>query len=178
MTAQQITASSPMSEVLEAYPGAQRALMRRYHIGGCSSCGFAPNDLLRDVLARHNVPGVEEVIEYIKSSHTEDLRLQIQPHDLAKALKSAPAPRLLDVRGPEERAIVMLHAAIPVTQELVQEMITSWPKDTPIVTYCHVGIRSLEAAFYLIGHGFTNVRSLAGGIDAWAEQVDPSLTRY
>ena len=52
------------------------------------------------------------------------------------------------------------------------------PKDTPIVTYCHHGIRSLEAASYLIGHGFTNVLSLAGGIDAWAKEIDTSLRRY
>ncbi len=86
--------------------------------------------------------------------------------------------RLLDVREPEELAIVKLEGAVPVTQELVQEMMASCPKDTPIVTYCHRGIRSLEAASYLIGHGFTNVRTLAGGIDAWAEQIDPSLARY
>ena len=152
--------------------------MRRYHIGGCSSCGFAPDDRLRDVLARHNQLGVDEVIEYIKTSHAEDQRLQIQPRELAEALKSRAGPRLLDVRSPEEQAIVTLDGAIPVTRELVQEMMTTWPKDTPIVTYCHRGIRSLEAASYLIGHGFTNVRSLAGGIDAWAEQIDPALAQY
>ena len=85
---------------------------------------------------------------------------------------------MLDVRAPEEQAVVTLDGALPLTQELVQEMMTSWPKEIPLVTYCHHGIRSLEAASYLIGHGFTNVRSLAGGIDAWAEQIDPSLPRY
>lgn len=35
-----------MGEVLEAYPSAQRALFRRYHIGGCNSCGYAPGDTL------------------------------------------------------------------------------------------------------------------------------------
>jgi rhodanese-related sulfurtransferase len=113
-----------------------------------------------------------------QTSHAEDLRLQIQPQELIEVLRSPTAPRLLDVRGPEEQALVTLDGAIPVTRELVQEMMTNWPKDTPIVTYCHTGIRSLEAASYLIGHGFTNVRSLAGGIDAWAEQIDPSLPRY
>ena len=57
-----------------------------------------------------------------------------------------------------------LAGAVPVTQELVQEMMASWPKGTPIVTYCHLGIRSLKAASYLIGHGFTNVRTLAATI--------------
>ena len=46
------------------------------------------------------------------------------------------------------------------------------------MVHCHLGQRSLEAASYLIGHGFTNVRSLRGGIDLWAQEVDPSLARY
>ncbi len=56
-------------------------------------------------------------------------------------------------------------------------MMSTWSKDTPIVTYCHHGIGSLEAASYLIGHGFTKVLSLAGGIDAWAEDIDTTLRR-
>jgi len=177
-TTTEITAESKMGEVLEAFPGAQRALMRRYHIGGCSSCGFAPEDRLGDVLAKHNVLAVEEVIEHIKTSHAEEQRIQIQPQDLAEGLKGSTPPRLLDVREPEELAIAKLEGAVQATQELVQELMARWPKDTPIVTYCHHGIRSLEAASYLIGHGFTNVRTLAGGIDAWAEQIDPALPRY
>ena len=174
----EITAESTMSTVLEVFPGAQRALMRRYHIGGCSSCGFAPEDRLGDVLNKHDVTGVADVIEYIKSSHEDELRIQIEPRDLAEALKGEQRPRLLDVRQPDEFEIVKLDGADLVTQELVEEIMTSWPKETPIVTYCHHGIRSLEAASYFIGHGFTNVRSLTGGIDAWAEQVDPALKRY
>ena len=177
-TTTEITAESKMGAVLEAFPGAQRALMRRYHIGGCSSCGFAPEDRLGDVLAKHNVLAVEDVIEYIKTSHADEQRIQIQAQDLAEALKNTTPPRLLDVREPEELDIVKLDGAVRVTPELVQEMMASWPKDTPIVTYCHHGVRSLEAASYLIGHGFTNVRTLAGGIDAWAGQIDPALPRY
>lgn len=174
----EITADSTMSTVLETFPGAQRALMRQYHIGGCSSCGFAPEDRLGDVLDKHNVSGVSAVIDYIKSSHEDELRIQIQPQELAELLKGEQRLRLLDVRGPEEFEIVRLDGAELVTRELVDDMMTGCPKDTAIVTYCHHGVRSLEAASYFIGHGFTNVRSLTGGIDAWAEQVDPALRRY
>ena len=92
-TTTEITAESKMGEVLEAFPGAQRALMRRYHIGGCSSCGFAPEDRLGDVLVKHNVLAVEDVIEYIKTSHADEQRIQIQPQDLAAALKNTTPPR-------------------------------------------------------------------------------------
>ncbi len=178
MATAQITGSSTMQEVLDAYPGAQRALMRGYHIGGCSSCGFAPGDRLSDVLAGKNVLNVDEVIEFIKRSHDEEQRIQMTPQELAEALKGDAPPRLIDVREDHERRIAHIEGSQPATQELVQEMIATSAKDTPIVTYCHHGIRSLDAASYLIGHGFTNVRSLTGGIDAWAEQLKPSMARY
>ncbi len=178
MSTKQIHAGSTMQEVLDAYPGAQRALMRQYHIGGCSNCGFDLSDHLGDVLAKHKVLNVPEVIEHIKTSHEQEQRLQMSPQELAEVLKSEMVPRLIDVRQPEEQAIVKLDAALPLTQELAQEMMANWSKDTPIVFYCHHGIRSLEAASYFIGHGFTNVRSLMGGIDAWALEIDTSLPRY
>jgi len=167
-----------MQEVLEAYPGAQRALMRQYHIGGCSHCGFDLSDHLDDVLTKHNVMNVAEVLEYIKTSHEQEHRLEMSPRELTSALESETAPLLIDVRQPEEQAIVKLETAHPLTQELTQEMMANWSKDTPMVFYCHHGIRSLEAASYFIGHGFTHVRSLKGGIDAWAQEIDSSLPRY
>ena len=178
MATTEITGESTMQQVLDAYPGAQRALMRGYHIGGCSSCGFSPGDRLTDVLAGKNVLNVGEVIEFIKSSHEKEQRIQIGAQELAEALKSDTPPRLIDVREPDEQSIAQIDGSQPATQELVQEMMTAWTKDTPIVTYCHLGLRSLEAASYFIGQGFTNVRSLTGGIDAWAEKLEPSMARY
>ena len=177
-TTTEITAESKMGAVLEDFPGAQRALMRRYHIGGCSSCGFALGDRLNDVLAGKNVLNVDEVIEFIKRSHEEEQRIQIGAQELAEALKSDTPPRLMDVREVQEQNVAKIKGSLPATQELVQEMKATWAKDTPIVTVCHLGLRSLDAASYLIGHGFTNVRSLTGGIDAWAEQIEPSMARY
>ena len=54
----------------------------------------------------------------------------------------------------------------------------SWSKDTPIVFYCHLGERSLDAASYFAAHGFSNARSMTGGIDAWSLEVDPAAPRY
>jgi len=178
MSQARLSTESTMREVLGAYPGAQRALMRRYHIGGCSSCGFSPEEKLGDVLKRHNVMNVGEVIAHIQDSHEQEKQLQISVRDLAALLQDGNSPRLIDVRTPQEQEIAIIDGALPASQELVQEMMANWPKDTPIVTYCHHGIRSLEAASYLIGHGFTNVKSLTGGIDAWAQEVQPEMARY
>lgn len=75
----EITPKSSMQEVLEVYPSAQRALFDRYHIGGCSSCGFQPTDALEEVLRNHQILDVQEVIGTIKRSQEEQDKLQIPP---------------------------------------------------------------------------------------------------
>ena len=63
-------------------------------------------------------------------------------------------------------------------RELQQEIFGTWDKDSDIVLYDHDGAKCLDATAFIIGHGFTNVHALAGGIDAYSQQVDPSLPRY
>ena len=58
-----------MREVLEAYPGAQRALFRRYHIGGCSSCAFQPEETLAALCQRNGGLKVDEVLAHLQTSH-------------------------------------------------------------------------------------------------------------
>src|SRR5436190_3703699 len=57
-----------MRELLVQFPGAQRALFRKYHIGGCSSCGFSPEETLAGVCARNENLNVDEVAEHILAS--------------------------------------------------------------------------------------------------------------
>ena len=64
-----ITGESSMREVLQVFPGAQRALFRKYHIGGCSSCSFGPEETLSGVCERNGDLPVDEVIEKIQQSH-------------------------------------------------------------------------------------------------------------
>jgi rhodanese-related sulfurtransferase len=63
------------------------------------------------------------------------------------------------------------------TQELMHQL-GGWDRDKLIVFVCHHGIRSMDAVAYFAGHGLENVRNLRGGIDAWSQEVDPSLPRY
>ncbi|HEX9868304.1 MAG TPA: rhodanese-like domain-containing protein [Candidatus Tectomicrobia bacterium] len=178
MGADHITKDSTMQEVLEALPGAQRALFSRYHVGGCSHCGFDPAETLEQVCRRNNILDVQEVIGYLRQSHERDEKVQILPEELARALKSGQKIELLDVRTPEEYEIARIEGARLVTEDLAKEILEEWPKETPIVVHCHLGERSRSAASFLIGEGFTNVRSLAGGIDAWSCQVDPTVPKY
>ena len=87
---------------------------------------------------------------------------------------------LIDVRQPWEHEIARLpdDILVPLDQLADRADELAPPAGALVVTYCHHGIRSLNAAAILqqLGHG--NVASLAGGIDAWSQLVDPSVARY
>ena len=165
-----------MQQVTTVFPSAQRALFQKYHVGGCSSCGFQPTDTLTTVAMNHGLD-VNEVVEYIKQAADMEKDLEITPRETAELLRAGKI-KLVDVRTPEEYEIARVEGSVLADQSLAQEILQTWPKDTPIVTICHHGVRSLDAAAYLRGHGFSNTRSMMGGIDAWAMQIDPSVPRY
>jgi rhodanese-related sulfurtransferase len=167
-----------MRELLVQLPGAQRALFRKYHIGGCSSCGFSPEETLAQVCARNENLDVDEVIEHIIASEEAERAMQIEPRDLAEQIARGEKVYLLDVRTREEYDAVKIDNAHLFTQELMQEIQSNWPRENLLVIYDHQGTRSLDAAAYFQGHGFENVKSLRGGIDAWSVEVDPKLSRY
>ncbi|MHB2018322.1 MAG: rhodanese-like domain-containing protein [Candidatus Xenobia bacterium] len=168
-----------MQDILEAYPSAQRALFQAYHIGGhgCSRCSFDPRETLQEVLSRHRVLDVQGAVNVIKESAEVDRKLQCTVQEAAALLKGGQA-KLIDVRPDFEADMASIEGALPLTQELGNEMMRSWAKDTAIIFHCHTGVRSLEYAAYFAGHGFTQAKSMAGGIDAWSEQIDAKVPRY
>lgn len=173
--AKTITGDSPMADVLDAYPAAQRALFRKYHIGGCSSCGFQPSDRLKDVLKSHDVEeGIDSVITFIQQSQEVDNKTKVDAAGLKKLIDTKESFRLVDMRGPDETAFGIIPNALQLTQELVRQMHEEWPKGTKIVLYCQRGVRSADGAAYLAGHGFTNVWSLTGGIESWMMAGNPT----
>jgi rhodanese-related sulfurtransferase len=98
--------------------------------------------------------------------------------EVQSLLESPTPPKLIDVREQREWDIVHLPGALLVTDDLINEMVGTWERSQPIVCYCHHGIRSLNAARYLLQRGFTNVRSMRGGIEAWSREIEPALPRY
>ena len=168
-----------MSELLQVFPGAQRALFRKYHIGGCSSCGFQPTETLSQVCERNEQLPVNEVIQHIQASHESDLRMQIAPGELSAELKEkGNKVRLVDVRTREEFEAVHIGGSLLLSQELMQEGLMKWDRAAPLVLIDHQGTRSMDATAYFAGHGFENAKCLRGGIDAWSRDVDASLPRY
>ena len=166
-----------MRELLEVYPGAQRALFKKYHIGGCSSCGFKPEETLQGVCARNDDLPVSDVIEYLQTSQEEDLKTQVTVSELAREMESA-SVKLVDIRTREEFESARIEGSVLFTQELMQEMLAKWNRSDAVVMVDHQGTRSMDATAYFAGHGFTNIRSLSGGVDAWSAEIDPSIPRY
>ncbi len=105
---------------------------------------------------------------------------QLQAADLQAWLADgtrAP-PTVLDVREPWEHEVCMIPGSQLLPMQEVPARRAELPADRDIVVVCHHGMRSLQVAHFLKQSGIDRVFNLAGGIAAWAEQVDPDMPRY
>ena len=104
--------------------------------------------------------------------------VEISARDLQHERARKPNLLLLDVREPREAEIARIDGARYIPLRELPGRLTELPGHGVIVTLCHHGQRSLKAREILKGAGFANVRSLAGGIDAWSREVDAEVPRY
>ncbi|SRR6266536_68016 len=103
---------------------------------------------------------------------------EIQPEELQRKMADGADLLLLDVRRPDEVEICALPDAVNIPIEELQECVEELDPEKPTVVVCHHGVRSLSATVFLRNLGFTDVRSLSGGIDLWSRAIDPSVPRY
>lgn len=108
---------------------------------------------------------------------------QISVEELALRLaKSDEKLQLIDVREPEEVAIAYIEGfeVFPLSQfaEWSVEIATRFNPAVETLVICHHGIRSAQMCQWLRHNGFTNVKNIVGGIEAYACSVDPSVPRY
>ena len=94
-----------------------------------------------------------------------------------KARLDAGQITVVDVRPPEERAQASITQAFQTLDEGI-EALARLPKDTPLAFLCHSGARSARAAEHFRSLGFRSVHNVAGGIDAWSQEIDASVPRY
>ena len=85
---------------------------------------------------------------------------------------------LLDVREDDELAVAAIPWAKHVAMGSIPERAGEFAKDAPLVVMCHGGARSGRVAKYLRDNGYSDVANLAGGIDAWAHEIDPTVPTY
>lgn len=109
-----------------------------------------------------------------------ELALEIDVQSLATMQQQGDDFLLIDVRGTDERDLASIDRSthIPMT-ELEQRIGELEPyRERRIVVHCHHGGRSLKVTEALRAAGFAKIQSLAGGIDQWSEQIDPTVPRY
>jgi rhodanese-related sulfurtransferase len=106
--------------------------------------------------------------------------VEISPEETKSLLDSGASFRLIDCREQDEWNLVHIEGAelIPLSVFSGEAPARLTAKDEPIIVYCHAGVRSARASAYLIQLGYSNVRSMRGGIEAWSMQVDSSVPRY
>jgi len=109
-----------------------------------------------------------------------DPEWEVTPVGLHDARTHAAAPALLDCRTPGEHEVASIDGArlLPMQELTARLDELDDLKDQPLVVHCHHGGRSMKVARFLAQQGFTNVKSLAGGIDAWSRSIDPDVPRY
>ena len=88
------------------------------------------------------------------------------------------APLLLDVREPWEFEHCHIENSKLVPMRQIHDYIPEMEPTQEIIVICHHGIRSRQVAKYLESLGFTNLINLTGGVEAWADQVEPGMKRY
>ncbi len=105
---------------------------------------------------------------------------EITARELARFVENGQSVRLLDVRQAWENQLASLPDSLLIPLNDLPLRAKEVPVDAAVVlvVYCHHGVRSRSAASYLLRLGHHNVKSLAGGIDAWSCEVDPTLPRY
>ena len=110
---------------------------------------------------------------------------QLRPSELSAWLQSLPAdavPVLLDVREPHEIAFASVKpsgfTSLAIPMGAIPSRLAELNPDQPIACLCHHGGRSMQVAQFLASRGFDNVANIAGGIHAWAAELDPGLATY
>ncbi|MDH5764192.1 MAG: molybdopterin-synthase adenylyltransferase MoeB [Nitrospinota bacterium] len=134
-------------------------------------------------------PTITELIDYEQfcgilppQEEPDDSALEIEPAVVKQMLDSGKKFTLVDVRGQGEYEINRIDGSTLIPLDIIEERkiekLNGLKKEDEIVLHCKAGVRSLKAAKALIDIGFQNVKSMRGGIEEWAETIDPSMPRY
>jgi rhodanese-related sulfurtransferase len=107
------------------------------------------------------------------------LPLEISVQETKRLLDATPEQvALIDVREADELAVCKIEGASHIPMQTIPHQLAQLPTDRHLLIYCHHGGRSLRVTQFLRAQGFAHATNVAGGIDAWALEIDPSLRRY
>ncbi|MEM9589021.1 MAG: rhodanese-like domain-containing protein [Planctomycetota bacterium] len=109
-----------------------------------------------------------------------ELPLEVDVHHVQKLLSSNEDFLLLDVREENEYAVAMIDGSTLLPMSQIRDRLSELEphREKLIVVHCHHGGRSMQVTQALRSQGFTQVQNMAGGIDDWSQQIDPTVPRY
>jgi len=140
----------------------------------CPLCGSNPTitNVEKMNYTKHCEPNIQSPME------DHDHPLEIDPIQAKKMMDNDSNVILLDVRELIELQICSIENSTHIPMGQIPHNIDQLPKEKHILAMCHHGLRSMNVTRFLRAQGFTAVTNIKGGIDAWANQVDPSLQKY
>jgi rhodanese-related sulfurtransferase len=109
------------------------------------------------------------------------LPLEITPQEVQRRLQAGEKLALIDVREPGEFQLARIAGAELIPMRTVPAELSrldAQAGETPLIVFCHHGVRSLNVVHWLREQGLGACQSMAGGIDRWSLEIDPSLPRY
>jgi rhodanese-related sulfurtransferase len=111
---------------------------------------------------------------------TDDLmaNIEITPRDTKELLAREKEVLFLDVREPWEYDTAHIDGSVLIPMREIPGNLQRIENSDQIVVFCHHGMRSLDVAAWLRTQGVEGVRSMAGGIDRWSTEIDPTVPRY
>ncbi len=136
----------------------------------CPICGAHPT--IRELIDYEEFCGLNAPGEQVSEE------FQITPQELDTRLNNGGQVVLLDVREPLEWEINRLQGAVLMPVAQVPNRVNELSTADDIVVYCKTGARSARVTNFLREMGFRKVKNLEGGIDAWANEIDPEMPRY
>lgn len=139
----------------------------------CPICGDHPT--IHELIDYHEFCGVPHPNEKKEEPLAGD---EITVTELRDKLSLSPDTVLIDVREPVEYQIARIGGSKLIPLGEIPVRYAEVPRDGEVIVHCKMGGRSRQAVDFLKTKGYTNVKNLAGGIDAWSRQVDPSVPTY
>ena len=110
---------------------------------------------------------------------------QVRPADLSAwfdTVRAHGAPVVLDVREPSELRVASIQAdgfeLVTIPMGVSPSRLNELNPEQPVACLCHHGVRSMQVANFLSARGFAHVANIAGGINAWSNELDPGVPRY
>jgi len=109
------------------------------------------------------------------------LPLEVTPQEIQRRMAAGEKLALLDVREPGEFQLARISGAELIPMRTVPAELSrldAQADDTPLIVFCHHGVRSLNVVHWLREQGVATCQSMAGGIDRWSLEIDPLVPRY